>query len=305
MKTVNLAACIVIALVLFISLFGILNDDGGQSRSVHTIRGETVEIYGGDGLYQYEGIEQAYIGKGFDWMNILLALPLFVCGLILYNKGHTIGMLLTASGFFHFFYNYLIAVMAFSFNPLFLAYTALYSASLLGLAVTLITAYKNGDVKKLEPMLASHRLRIPLSVYILILAGTFLILWTIEALTASVTGATPEHLLVYSTLATQATDLGIFVPVTIIGSVLFFRKNRWGGIITVIMLTAATETFASLVIGNFLQQIQAEAQLNGMILGMSITSIAALVSFYLISKGRISDRLNTDRFQSFQAKRTV
>lgn len=251
-QIIIILALMLITTVLAISLTGILFEDGGNPYTFNTIRGGEVLIYGGSGLYRFDAVEKAYIGRAFDWMNLFLALPLFITGLILYIRGSSTGTLLLLAGFFHFFYNYFLGMIGMAFNELFLLYVALYSLGLFGFFVLLASI----DITEFSAILLSNPLRKLLSYTLFFLGLVFLLMWLNESLTPFITGKDPSMLLHYTTIETQGLDLGIFVPVSILGAILYIGKNRWGGIISVVMLIAAMETFASLTVGLIIMNIE-------------------------------------------------
>ena len=115
------------ALLLTASLAGILLDDGGSPYVFTSVRGEAVDIYGGEGLYQYDSVYKAVLFRGFDWANLVVGLPLLAWGIYLCQRSQLKGQLLVAAVFTYLAYNYIIGVMGNAFNVMFLVWTALFS----------------------------------------------------------------------------------------------------------------------------------------------------------------------------------
>ncbi len=142
--TINLAtrsplfflSILAMVLLLISSVTGLLSDRGGTPYPFTSLRGEVVEVYGGTGLYQFDTSYKAIAFRSFDWVSVLLVLPLFGASLYLYRRGHLRGQLLLAALFTYLAYIYLIGVMGNAFNGMFLMWTALFSIGLFGLFLT-------------------------------------------------------------------------------------------------------------------------------------------------------------------------
>ena len=88
-------------------------------------------------LYQYDNTYKAIGVRSFDWVSLVVVMPLFVLGIYLFRGGQFRGQLLLAATFTYLAYIYAIGVMGNAFNILFLVWTALFSVGLFGLFLTL------------------------------------------------------------------------------------------------------------------------------------------------------------------------
>ncbi len=231
-----------ILLLLVTSLAAIVLDDGGQPYSTVSLRGEHVEIYGGQGLYRYDNVTKAVLFRGFDWANLFVAVPLFFLGIGLYRKGQFRGRILLAALFTYLAYNYLIGVMGNAFNVLFLLWTALFSLGLFGLAVLLPEL----EIASFPEKLAENFPRRSLAIYAIVLGLFLLFQYLNEILTAYGSSAPPASLDIYTTLELAALELGIMVPLHLAGAVLLWKKKALGYFMVILLAFTAMMTFISL-----------------------------------------------------------
>jgi hypothetical protein len=135
MKTSNLAiwlSSLIIILALIAASLGLFWQDGGDSFSFTTLRGDTVSI-AGRGLYRYDTTLMAAGFKAGDAVTLILGIPASIFALLSYRRGSIrVGMLL-AGMLTYFLYNYGSIAFGAAYNQLFLVYVALMSASLFAL----------------------------------------------------------------------------------------------------------------------------------------------------------------------------
>ena len=230
------------ALLLTASLIGIVSDDGGHPYVFASLRGEAVEIYGGKGLYQYDNTYKAVGFRSFDWANLVVVLPLFVLGLYLYRRGQLKGRLLLAALFTYLAYIYLIGVMGNAFNSMFLVWTALFSVGLFGLFLVLADM----DIVSFPGKLETNFPRKSLSVYVVILGLVLLLQYLAEIISAYATGKPPAPLDHYTTLELASLELGIMIPLHIVGGVFLWRRKAWGYLIAILLAFTSFMVFIAL-----------------------------------------------------------
>ena len=245
LKTQNLVlllSALLMALILTSSLVAITFDDRGALYQFTSLRGEPVEIYGGQGIYRYDTLTKAVLFRGYDWANLFIALPLLILTIVLYQRGGLRSQLLLASIFAYFCYNYLIGVMGNAFNSLFLVWTALFSAGLFGLALILADI----DIPSLPEKLASGFPRKSLAVYAVILGLLLTVLYLIEIFSAYTSGQPPTSLDIYTTLELAALELGLMIPLHFAGAWLLWHRHAVGYVMTILLAFMAGMTFVSL-----------------------------------------------------------
>lgn len=244
MKTTSVLILSILAFVLLLvaSLAGILLDDGGSPYVATSLRGEPVEVYGGEGLYQFDTVFKAVLFRGFDWANLFVGLPVLLWGMYLYRRGQVKGQLLMAAVFSYLAYNYLIGVMGNAYNVMFLVWTGLFSVGIFGLALVLAEV----DVPSLPDKLRSGFPRRSLAVYMMILGLFLLVQYLTEILSAYRLGQPPASLDVYTTLELAALELGIMIPLHLLGGIALWRRKAIGYLLAILLSFTALMTFISL-----------------------------------------------------------
>lgn len=233
-----------LVLVLTASLAGIFSDDGGKPYTFTSLRGQAVEIYGGQGLYQNDSVAKAVAFRGFDWANLSVCLPALVLGIYLYRRRQLRGQLLLAAVFTYFAYIYLIGVMGNAFNIMFLVWTGLFSTGLFGLA-SLLT---DMDISALPGKLETGFPRKGLAVYAVILGLLLLVQYLAQIIPAYAASSPPATLEIYTTLELAALEIGVMVPLHLVGGVLLWKRKAAGYIIVIPLAFAASLTFIALSI---------------------------------------------------------
>ncbi len=103
-----------------------------------------------------------------------------------------------------------------AFNILFLVWTALFSVGLFGL-ILMLTGI---DIPSLPGKLEKSFPRKSLSVYMLILGLVLLAQYLAEIIPAHITANPPVSLCIHTTLDLAALELGIMVPLQILGGLI-------------------------------------------------------------------------------------
>jgi hypothetical protein len=240
-KVVMLLTIAIIIMVAAIAITAIINDDGGSPYLTASLRDETIEIYGGDGLYRYNSTTIALMMKAFDWCYLLIGLPLMIIGLILYLRKSMIGYLLLVSTYFFFFYNFLITSVGTAYNYLFLGYMAVYVMCMFAMIIMI-----KGTSPEHIGSIMSKLPRKTLAIFVLVLASYFTINWLIIDISSLLAGSIHPDLDIYTTATFNVTDLSIYVPLSISAAVLFLRKKPLGAILSIMLILGAFQTMCSI-----------------------------------------------------------
>jgi hypothetical protein len=233
-----------VVLLLISSVTGLISDQGGSSYAFTSLRGEVVEVYGGAGLYQFDSTYKAIAFRSFDWVNLMIVLPLFGVSLYLYRRGHLRGQLLLAALFTYLAYIYLIGVMGNAFNGMFLVWTALFSIGLFGLFLTLAEMNVAALPARLEPGFP----RRSVAIYVVGVGLILLFQYLAEIITAYATGQPPASLDHYTTLELAALELGIMIPLHFVGGVALWKRQAAGYLMSTVLAFAAAMVFVALSI---------------------------------------------------------
>jgi hypothetical protein len=211
------------ALAVVATMGGILTAFGHVHRTFVSLRGETVTLQGG-GLYGHESVSVAAQGVGMDLVTLLLATPLLLVATYLATRGSLRGQLLRVGAFWYFTYSYLVIMFGVAYNPFFLIYVALFSASLAGLILSVLSI----DVGRVANHISPRFARRTIASIVLVISGMFFLLWLGRIVPSIVAGTPPIGLESYTTLSVQAADLGLVIPITIVTGILLLRRQPLG-----------------------------------------------------------------------------
>ena len=273
----------VLALVLLLtaSLAGILSDDGGQPYVFTSLRGEAVDIYGGEGLFQFDNTYKAIGFRSFDWVSLVVVMPLFILGIYRYRRGQFKGQLLLAALFTYLAYIYAIGVMGNAFNSMFLVWTALFSTGLFGLVLTL----SGIDIAALPKKLAANFPRKSLAVYIIVVGIILLLQYLSEVISAYITGKPPVSLDHYTTLELASLELGIMIPLHLAAGVLLWKMRVWGYLMAILLAFTAGMVFIGLSVSLLLFYFSfRQGSMPDMVITIAITFVACGVSLVIFQR---------------------
>jgi hypothetical protein len=211
------------ALAVVATTGGILTAFGHVHRTFVSLRGETVTLQGG-GLYGHESVSVAAQGVGMDLVTLLVATPLLLVATYLATRGSLRGQLLRVGAFWYFTYSYLVIMFGVAYNPFFLIYVALFSASLAGLILSVLSI----DVGRVANHISPRFARRTIASIVLVISGMFFLLWLGRIVPSIVGGTPPIGLESYTTLSVQAADLGLVIPISIVTGILLLRREPLG-----------------------------------------------------------------------------
>lgn len=212
-----------------------MNNGTGQYE-FQSIKGETIKIFG-KGLYKYDSISTVAQGKASDFVTLIFAIPLLLLSLILSNKGSFTARLLLSGTLGYFLYTYMSYTFLWMYNPFFIVYVILMSASLFAFVLSLMSF----DIQNI-PSMFSDKLPVKfLGGFQFFVAFAIGMLWLGRIAPSILNGAVPVGLEHYTTLVIQGMDLGFVVPAAIISGMLLIKKKPFGYLLSsVIILKGVT-----------------------------------------------------------------
>ncbi len=222
---------LVALLALVAATSGIVTGFGHQHVSFVTLRGDLISIQGA-GLYAYDSVSAASQAIGQDFVTLLIGVPLLLASVYLAARGSLRGRIARAGALWYFAYTYLLMMFGAAYNPLFLVYVALFSASLSAFILSLLTM----DIARLPSQVSPGFLRRTVAWMLIVFGGLLALLWLGRIAPSLTTDATPQGLDSYSTLFVQAGDLGLVVPLAVVSGVLLLRRHPAGYLLTGVML---------------------------------------------------------------------
>jgi len=272
-QTVVLTLAIAASALLFVvSLAAIVLDDGGSTYMFTSAQGEIVNIYGGFGPYRYDTTYKAIAFRSFDWVSLVIVLPLFLAALRFYLRGQMKGRLLLAALFTYLAYIYLIGFMGNAFNGLFLGWVTLFSLGCFGL----FQVVSEINLPALPQQLTVGFPVKPVAVYMLAVAAILSAQYLVEIFGAYITGSPPSSLDHYTTLELAGLELGLMIPLHILAGLLMWRRNAWGYLLSTILAFAASMVFSALSISLLIPYFgSARGNLADLAITLSITIVAA------------------------------
>jgi hypothetical protein len=216
---------------------------------VTSIRGEAVTLHG-QGLYRYDTVFIAEGSRGTDAVTVLLGVPLLVVAtLSACRRGSRRGGLLLAGALTYFVYVYASRALSNAYNPLFLLYIVVFSASVFGVLLVVIALSRAGLDEGVAGR-APHRGL----VWFLTACGLLTaIVWLVPLVDAMVTGGPPALLDTYTTSVTDVLDLGLIVPSLFVAAALVRRRAVLGYVLAAALIVLLVLIAATIVVGTLLQ----------------------------------------------------
>ncbi len=262
----------VVAMSVVAAALGVLH--AADPAVVQTVRGSEATLFG-RGVYRYETLFAGAANVGTDVVTLALGVPL-LCGVLWWvARGSFRAELLLPGAFGWFLYVYATMALRAAFGPLFLVYTALFAASLWGVALAL------GEVWS-APVRARAGRTLPRRAVgaLMALSGIATgIIWLGPVAAAQLAGQLPARLDTYATAVTEALDVAVITPAVIVASVLVLR-NRSRGYVAAVPLLVLETFLAPMIAAQTISQLSAgieltPAEVAGPLSGFISLSLAA------------------------------
>lgn len=222
---------IIAILSVFSCILGLTLNGGGGENEFKSITGETVKIHG-QGIYKNDSVSVVAQGKAQDFVTLFMAIPLLLISLYFANKNSFKGRLMLTGTIGYFLYSYISYTFLWMYNPLFLIYVLLMSASLFAF----ILCFNTFEVGKI-PYYFNNKLPVKfLGGFQLFIGFMLSVLWLSKIAPTILNGQVPVGLEHYSTLVIQAMDLGIIVPTALLSGILIIKKKPLGYLLTSVII---------------------------------------------------------------------
>lgn len=264
-------ASLILPLALFAAGMGVFWQGTGEPYPFDTLRGETVMIRG-HGLYRFDTVNSSSQEVAQDVVTLILGIPLLYTGILLARKGIVRGQLLLTGALGYFLYTYGAMCFLTAFNPLFLVYVALFSMSLFGFILSVMSL----DVNEVTRHIAGGFPRRGIAVYFIIVASFLTLAWLGLTAVPSLTWTPPNGLESAITMVIQALDLGVIVPTSLITATLLLKNQPWGYALSSVMLikilTMGTALIA-MIVGQILADVPVDPVTSIIFVLISISGI--------------------------------
>src|SRR6266702_5261825 len=182
-------------------------------------------------LYARETMSWTVQAYGQDIANIVAAAALFIA-VYFVSKGSVKAFLVWIGLVIALIYPYIIYAFDIHFNSLFLVYVAIVGLSFYTLVGSLM------HLDNLQPSFAATTKARLVSVFLLLVAVLFSLLWLREDIPALLTGKIPQTVTESGLFKSpvHVLDLGLYLPARIITAILLWRRKLLGYIVAIPLL---------------------------------------------------------------------
>ena len=278
-KSVKILVFLIIVGAIVATSNGIYSNQGQEPYKYKSIFGETVSIYG-KGLYKHDSVSMASQAIAQDYVTLFLGIPLLLLSLYLSRKGQLKGRLLLTGTLGYFLYTYITYSFLSMYNPLFLLFVALMSASFFAFTLTMMSF----DIPKL-PMFFDRQLPVKfIGGFLLFTSFMFGMMWVGKIAPSLINNSAPDGIDHYTTLVIQALDLGVVIPVGFLAGILLIKRKPFGYLLASIITIKEITLLTALSAMNYLQ-IQAGIQVSfGMLAIVFFINVVVIYCMILILK---------------------
>ncbi|MFO7814337.1 MAG: hypothetical protein R6V14_01130 [Halanaerobiales bacterium] len=170
--------------------------------------------------------------EGNDIITMVLAVPIFLNGLMLYKKKTVVGILVLFAMLFYSLYNYAFYLFSAAFNSLFLIYVTIFALSIF--AILLL-------IRKLDVEKAAEKFKpetpFKLIGWYMIIAGILVGAFHIGlSFIYVISGNVPQIItnVAHPTNVIAALNLSMVVPVALIAGINILKKRAWGFVLALV-----------------------------------------------------------------------
>ncbi len=198
-----------------------------------------------DGLYADEATSGTAQALGQDWVTTVWVIPLYAVVLYYLQRGSLRARLAWIGLLVYFLYTYLAYAVLMVYNEMFLVYVAAYSLSL----VLLITGISSLNLEALPEQFSDKTPRRGVGIFGLVAAAFLAFLWLGDIIPSLISGQPPARIndTVTDSLVIQAMDLGLIVPIAVIGGIALLRGKPLGYLLSGIILMKVVSLGTALI----------------------------------------------------------
>lgn len=218
------ALCLALALLAGgTAAAGVFLRGDGSTRPAVSIRGEEYE-YATTGVYAFNAERVVAEGVGWDAVTLFFAVPVLLGAAAGVARGSLKARLVATGVLAYFFYQYLMYAVFWALGPLFPLFIALYAASAAGIVWLVLTL----DVATLPERFGARFPARTMAVYSALMGLMLIVMWSQRIAVGLAGDVAAAQLLGTPTLAVQALDLGMIVPLAFATAVFAWRRTAWG-----------------------------------------------------------------------------
>lgn len=211
--------------------------------------------------------------RGQDLITLVLGEPLLIVALIGASRGFVAAWLLWMGTLSYVLYTYALFSYTAYFNPLFLVYVALFSASLFALIDLLF----HFDLARLRQAISRTMPARAIAVFLALVGVLFLLAWLAQIISATLRGTVPESVRLAGTPSNGVfvQDLAVVIPLLVVSAVWLWQRRVWGIVIGAILLVVSDIIVIALVA---MSLFMAHAQIAGALDLLWLWIVLTLVS---------------------------
>lgn len=167
--------------------------------------------------------------QGADFVTLVLAIPVLAAAARLATTGSARAAIIWCGVLGYLWYVYTGAAFAYALNGAFLLYVALFALTIAAIAA-LATRLDVGSIWLRFDSRAPTR---PVAVYMVFVSVMLCVLWLGQLIPFFLTGELPASLVQAGgqTMFVYVLDLGVVVPLAMLGAVWLWRSQPWGAVI--------------------------------------------------------------------------
>lgn len=237
------ALCVAIAVTAAVTAaFGVFARGTGSTVSATSIRGERFE-YVTDGVYAYNAERVVAEGVGWDAVTLFVVVPTLMLAIPAVARGSLKARLLALGLLGYLFYQYLMYAVYWALGPLFPAFIVIYASSIVAIVWTVSTI----DIGSLPERVSERFPRRGMAIFSAIMGLQLIGMWTVRIYDGLSGDIAAAGLMGTPTLAVQALDLGMLVPLALATAVLVWRRTAWGYLLATVFAVKGVTMAGALV----------------------------------------------------------
>jgi len=270
------ALCLVIALAVgVVAAIGVFGRGDGTTAEGVSIRGEEFE-YVTTGVYAYNAERVVAEGVGWDVLTLLVAVPALLACVPFVARGSLRGRLVAAGILGYFVYQYLMYSVFWALGPLFGAFIVLYPLSAAGIVWIVSTL----DVRALPQRFSGRFPRRGMAVFSGAMGLMLVAMWVPRIATGLSGDLVRAGLLGTPTLAVQALDLGIIVPLALATAVLVWRRRPAGYLLAAVFSVKGV-TMSGAIVAMLVSAwvVEGRPEVPPLVLFSAVTLTAGMIAF--------------------------
>lgn len=281
---VRLAAlCLAIALGAGVTAaIGVFARGSGATEPATSIRGEEFE-YATDGVYAYNAERIVAEGVGWDALTLFVAVPALLIAVPLIARGSLRGRLLAAGILGYLVYQYLMYAVFWALGPLFPAFIALYPLSFTAIVWIVSTI----DVRALPARFSENFPRRSIAIFSGVMGLQLIAMWVPRIATGLSGDLAGAGLMGTPTLAVQALDLGIVVPLALATAVLAWQRKPVGYLLAAVFSVKGV-TMSGAIVAMLVSAwiVEGKLELPPFVLFSAATLIAGVIAVLILRSVR-------------------